>query len=1204
MKSSETISFATLNIRGLNSDIIKFHKNGYPVLDPKLDPNDKIPLLMQILKEFDLLVLTETKLNLDNQNLLSKMIVSHYSCHTIDGNNAKAGVSLFLNKNIFTEPKSQDILKSNIIIVDTTTKKCNSKLNIIGYYNNNVNENGKIYKKLMSHIKHNTIILGDFNESLYIEDKSFSFLPSNFDSIKSKCDKFRLNFKIKLGLHELSNGKSEFTYEHSNGTKSVIDYIFVSKNLIKKTKSVYVKNSIIGKLDHKLVCAKIQFRNPFICSTTHKEFVIPPNIFSNKPLKKKINKKIKEILSNDSIDPLDKHLIMSNFVHKACRSKVLNMINDSKKKIKKLCEKLEDINIDVNMKNEIRIKIQKIETKSIRKHNINKLFERSSTFAANKKFSNLINSKLNKPKTNDFIFDIKNEKLSGIEAANYIANTFAKVYQAKKVDYANLGYFTEFIKPFPSETSIYLDSEITQEEVGFAIKRLPFKSPGALGVPVAFYKTYSKILIPYVTKLANIAKNQRMTPKELLVANITMIPKQNKDPHQVDNLRPIFVLEPLRKWLELIMQKRIYHALTTTPVIGDYQNCHPKRNIEDNILSHLFISQYSKETNTKIFCLLTDFRKAFDLVQHDYIEALLSKYNMKTSTINFIMSFLKGEGRIKFGNHKSDPFFICSGTPQGSVLSPFTFILVLEPLLSRLFNEILGVKINTLELKLKAYADDINLYFLSKIDLQNSVNIINLFQPLSGSELNYSKCSIIELGEVSKESSIANIKISRTPERILGVMFDSNGIVNNFNDKLEEMTTIAIVIKKFYPSFNMKVSYWKTYIQSKILFLCPYNVANKKQIEKYEELKNWFLFNKKDVLPTKTTRDIVRLHNSVNNGGKNLFGLSDYLYSKKTRILMRCTKKDFQNKTYIGLLNILLNLRFNKQSDKQIYHPLLRVYTNIKEKWEWITQAKHWYYDTILTITYQPTMPKEIIYNCDEKVILKNNDLNVSTHSFPCSVKNGLPKKCNSDRWINTSIVFKEHFTKKINNTRNLIKFHVKESDLTSSQKLFISEGFVLKRFFHKIKTSQQINDFRTNCALNKYGIIFHYKNNDKCKHCGEKNNSMHIIYCNYFNYLEIKITNKNKTIERIISSKNHKSPMHAHSWAINRARWDTNNKLLYDNDFTHDCQIQTFLKYKLMHYEYQHLNFLINNNIKISKEVLDKLLFYDVIKNVIVPKE
>ena len=125
---------------------------------------------------------------------------------------------------------------------------------------------------------------------------------------------------------------------------------------------------------------------------------------------------------------------------------------------------------------------------------------------------------------------------------------------------------------------------------------------------------------------------------------------------------------------------------------------------------------------------------------------------------------------------------------------------------------------------------------------------------------------------------------------------------------------------------------------------------------------------------------------------------------------------------------------------------------------------------------------------------------------------------------------------------------------------------------------------FRKNCARNKWGRMYHYKGNEKCRLCNEKNNSMHIIYCHEINQLEITLTGDVQVvITRIKASKDHKSTHHTHSWIINKARWNLNNKILYNNndEVMHPIYQLYFFKQQIKLLEYDHLQLVCHKYTK-----------------------
>lgn len=77
-----------------------------------------------------------------------------------------------------------------------------------------------------------------------------------------------------------------------------------------------------------------------------------------------------------------------------------------------------------------------------------------------------------------------------------------------------------------------------------------------------------------------------------------------------------------------------------------------------------------------------DLEKAFELVDPTVILSLLAKNGVKGTLLNWTRDFLRNrEARVIFQGRKSSYHRHHLGTPQGSVLSPFLFNILVEALL-------------------------------------------------------------------------------------------------------------------------------------------------------------------------------------------------------------------------------------------------------------------------------------------------------------------------------------------------------------------------------------------------------------------------------------------------------------------------------------------------------------------------------------------
>ena len=75
-------------------------------------------------------------------------------------------------------------------------------------------------------------------------------------------------------------------------------------------------------------------------------------------------------------------------------------------------------------------------------------------------------------------------------------------------------------------------------------------------------------------------------------------------------------------------------------------------------------------TGSKVRVALLDYRKAFDLVDHNLLVAKLSNYEIKPTVVNWIADFLRGRTqRVKINSVYSN-LQVPAGIPQGTKSVP------------------------------------------------------------------------------------------------------------------------------------------------------------------------------------------------------------------------------------------------------------------------------------------------------------------------------------------------------------------------------------------------------------------------------------------------------------------------------------------------------------------------------------------------------
>ena len=96
----------------------------------------------------------------------------------------------------------------------------------------------------------------------------------------------------------------------------------------------------------------------------------------------------------------------------------------------------------------------------------------------------------------------------------------------------------------------------------------------------------------------------------------------------------------------------------------------------NNLLHNIVESINQDKTG---FCILLDFAKAFDTVNHQILLDKLNYYGIRGNALKWCQSYLTDRQQCtEIGNTQSNLEYIKCGVPQGSILGPLLFLLYIN----------------------------------------------------------------------------------------------------------------------------------------------------------------------------------------------------------------------------------------------------------------------------------------------------------------------------------------------------------------------------------------------------------------------------------------------------------------------------------------------------------------------------------------------
>ena len=419
-------------------------------------------------------------------------------------------------------------------------------------------------------------------------------------------------------------------------------------------------------------------------------------------------------------------------------------------------------------------------------------------------------------------------------------------------------------------------TEVNEREVIKTAKSLKSTSFGVDKINSYILKLIINRIGVVVTDIINTSFKTKIFPTRWKSAIITPIPKVDY-PSKEKDFRPISLLCTISKILEKIANKQILVYLIKHALLDTCQSAYKPHHgcitallkVVDDILDGIDDSEAT-------LLVLLDFSKAFDTVNHRLLLEKLSILGFQDSALQWVKSYLSDrKQQVKTENEVSDFISLKNGVPQGSILGPLLFTIM-----------VLDIRQHINFASHHSYADDLQLYKSFKpasvndaiISMNRDLENVSEYCHNSALKINEDKCFYMIVGGSKTLSKIpymphVDILINKIP---IQRVYEIRNLGITFDEVLSWRRQVARSVQKAMGNF-ITISRYKKFLtqESKIILvesviLSMFNFGNvlqlnisqqsQNKIQRVQNLCLRFIFNVKK----KSTVDYDDLRHKLN----------------------------------------------------------------------------------------------------------------------------------------------------------------------------------------------------------------------------------------------------------------------------------------------------------------------------------------------------